>query len=305
MIKIFSSNAGVIEENPSIIPGCWVKVINPTPEELTFLETQGINKDYLKYALDEDELSRFETEANQTLMIIDLPVLPKLKKAEIHSTIPVAFIITENYLVSVALHENLLFDEIEKIPNLTTANKGKAILQFLGRLATKYMLALKEIDQTISAIEKRALKSISNSEILELMNVQKSLVYITTSLKANELTLDRILHGRVLTISLEDANLVEDVLIEIRQAREMADIHERILGNTMDNYGSIIANNLNDIMKVLTSFTLLLSIPMIIFGFYGMNVGGLWFDELPYFAIGLSAVIMIILAILFVRKKLL
>ena len=128
------------------------------------------------------------------------------------------------------------------------------------------MLFLKEMDRITNAIENRAVKSISNKEIMELMKVQKSLIYLSTSIKANENTLERIRLGKVVPLYEDDAGLMDDVLIEFRQAHEMVDIHERILTNTMDNYGSIIANNLNDIMKILTSLTLLLSIPMIIFG---------------------------------------
>ena len=140
---------------------------------------------------------------------------------------------------------------------------------------------------------------------MELMKVQKSLIYLTTSLKANESTLDRIRQGKVVPLYDEDSGLMDDVLIEFRQAREMADIHERILTNTMDNYGSIIANNMNDIVKVLTVITLIFSIPMITFGLYGMNVQGLWFAESPYFAIGMTLAIMALLTIYFYRKKML
>ena len=117
--------------------------------------------------------------------------------------------------------------------------------------------------------------------------------------------LERIKLGNVLKIANGDMSFAEDILIEIRQAREMADIHERLLTNTMDNYGSIISNNLNDIMKVLTSITLVFSIPMIIFGLYGMNVDGLWFAGSPYFAIGITVLLMIAMAVWFIRKKML
>jgi magnesium transporter len=208
-------------------------------------------------------------------------------------------------VITISSKSTPLFDEMIKNPRLNTSFKTRLLLQFLIKTSQKYLTFLKDIEHIKNQIEARALKSISNHEIMELMKLQKSLVYFTTSLRANELMLDRIRQGKVITLYDDDSSLMDDVIIEIKQAREMADIHERILSNTMDNYGSIIANNLNDIMKVLTSVTLLLSIPMIIFGFYGMNVQGLWFPESPYFAIGLSLIFVVLIAVFFIRRRML
>lgn len=306
MIKIITADKGKVEVLSEIAKGCWIQVIKPTPEDIAFLEKLGVGHDYVKYALDEEELARAESENNQTLIIVDLPTAPENARTPTPSTMPVAFILlNEDYLITVATKENDLFDEILKVSTLTTANRTKTLLQFLGKASIKYMQVLKEIDRIVSEIEKRAVRSVGKGEILELMEVQKSLVYITSSLKGDEAMLDRIKLGNVLKIANGDMAFAEDILIEIRQAREMADIHERLLTNTMDNYGSIISNNLNDIMKVLTSMTLVFSIPMIIFGLYGMNVGGLWLPETPYFAIGITVLLMIAMAVWFIRKKML
>lgn len=305
MIKIFTSTDACPKLVDTICDGCYIQVIQPTEDEIKTLENAGVYRDFIRYALDEEEVSRVEIDQGQVLLVIDIPVLPKGNPAQIHSTYPTAFIVLPNLLVSISAHENTLFQDIEKNTHITTAFKTRFILQFLQKTAMKYMAFLKEMDRITSAIETRAVRSISNKEIMELMKVQKSLIYLTTSLKANESTLDRIRQGKVVPLYDEDSGLMDDVLIEFRQAREMADIHERILTNTMDNYGSIIANNMNDIVKVLTVITLIFSIPMITFGLYGMNVQGLWFAESPYFAIGMTLAIMALLTIYFYRKKML
>ncbi len=306
MIRIITAEKGQVEILTSIQNGCWVQVIKPTPEDIAFLESVGVLRDYIKYATDEEELSRIESENEQTLIIVDLPTAAANARNKKMSTTPATFLLMNgDLLISVANKENDLFDEILKSPNLNTRNRTRTILQFLSKTALKYMQVLKEIDHIVNEIEKRAVRSIGKDEIIELMEVQKSLVYITSSLKAGEAMLDRFRLGSILNIDKSDLNYAEDILIEIRQAREMADIHERLLTNAMDNYGSIISNNLNDIMKVLTVVTLLFSVPMIIFGLYGMNVAGLWFDGSPYFAIGLSLLLMILLSVWFIKKKML
>ncbi|MFA5235431.1 MAG: magnesium transporter CorA family protein [Bacilli bacterium] len=306
MIRIIQAEKGKVEMLPKVQDGCWVQVIKPTPEDISFLESLGVLRDYIKYATDEEELSRIEAENEQTLIIVDLPTTANNARNKKTSTTPATFILMNgHFLISVANKENDLFDEILKSPILNTQNRIRTILQFLGKAALKYMQVLKEIDHIVNEIEQRAVRSVGKSEIIELMEVQKSLVYITSSLKADESMLDRFRLGSVVAIDKADLGYVEDIMIEIRQAREMADIHERLLTNAMDNYGSIISNNLNDIMKVLTVVTLLFSVPMVIFGLYGMNVGGLWFDESPYFAIGISVLFMIGLSIWFIKKKML
>lgn len=305
MLKIFNSADACLVKIDRVIDGSYIQVINPTDAEIAQLESYGIQRDFIRYALDEEEVSRVEIDHQQVLLVIDIPVSPKGNPAQIHSTAPVAFIVLPTLLISISAHENSLFDDLEKNAHITTAFKTRFILQFLQKTALKFMLFLKEMDRMTSAIESRAIKSISNKEIMELMKVQKSLIYLSTSIKANENTLERIRLGKVVPLYEDDAGLMDDVLIEFRQAHEMVDIHERILTNTMDNYGSIIANNMNDIVKVLTIITLIFSIPMITFGLYGMNVQGLWFANSPYFAIGITIGIMLLLTIYFYRKKML
>ena len=181
MIKIIHAVKGKVEMLTEAAKGCWIQVIRPTPEDIAYLEKLGVGHDYIKYALDEEELARSESENGQTLIIVDLPTAPENARKPTPSTMPVAFIlINDDFLISVSVKENDLFDEILKVASLNTANRTKTILQFLGKASIKYMQALKEIDRIVSEIEKRAVKSVGRGEILELMEVQSRRSHVGT-----------------------------------------------------------------------------------------------------------------------------
>jgi magnesium transporter len=171
------------------------------------------------------------------------------------------------------------------------------------RMATKYLQYLKQIDKVSNRIERQLRRSAKNKELHQLLDIEKSLVYFSSSLKADELTLEKIMRGRFIKLYDEDQDLLEDVLIEIKQAVDMAAIHLNILTNTMDVFASIISNNLNIVMKIQASLTLLVSVPTVISGFYGMNIiGGLPFDRFWWFPIALSGVLMLIMYMILKKK---
>ena len=169
------------------------------------------------------------------------------------------------------------------------------------RVATRYLQYLKQIDKISMQVEAELRKSMKNSELFHLLSIQKSLVYFSSSLKANEITIEKIMRGRAVRLYEEDQDLLEDVLIEVKQAIEMSNIHLNILSGTMDAFASIISNNLNIVMKVLASITLIISIPTVISSMYGMNV-----DDLPipefWFPVAMAMVCMVVAAY-FLRKK--
>lgn len=257
--------------------GCWIDLSNPTPEELTRVSTAlGIDQTFLAAALDEEETSRVDTEEGQTLIIIDVPAIEKGDPV-VYSTLPLGIIVTERNIVTVCLKESSILSDFERgvIKNTDTRKKTNFILRILLQVAKRYLQHLKQIDKTYNYMERQLYKSQRNKELIQLLDLEKSLVYFNTSLKANEVTLEKILRGRIVTLYEEDHDLLEDVLIEVRQAIEMANIYSSIISGMMDAFASVISNNLNVIMKVLTSITILLTIPNMIFGFYGMNVAGL------------------------------
>ena len=277
MISFYKTLMGTMTRLDDIQEGCWIDLSNPTPEELTRVSTAlGIDQTFLAAALDEEETSRVDTEEGQTLIIIDVPAIEKGDPV-VYSTLPLGIIVTERNIVTVCLKESSILSDFERgvIKNTDTRKKTNFILRILLQVAKRYLQHLKQIDKTYNYMERQLYKSQRNKELIQLLDLEKSLVYFNTSLKANEVTLEKILRGRIVTLYEEDHDLLEDVLIEVRQAIEMANIYSSIISGMMDAFASVISNNLNVIMKVLTSITILLTIPNMIFGFYGMNVAGL------------------------------
>ena len=160
------------------------------------------------------------------------------------------------------------------VKGVHTALRTRFVFQILLRVAGRFLKNLRMIERDFSRIEKRLYDSLKNEELIQLLGLSKSLVYFSASLKGNEVTMEKVLRGRVLKLYEDDRDILEDALIEIRQAIEMAGIYSSILSGTMDAYASVVSNNLNIIMKVLTVLTIIMTIPNIIFGFYGMNIDG-------------------------------
>ena len=200
-----------------------------------------------------------------------------------YDTYPLAIIHTESFLITVCLkNSKVLTDFINgKIKSFFTFKKSRFILQILNRISTYYLLYLRQIDKKSLMIEKRLHKSMKNRELIQLHSLEKSLVYFSTSLKANEITLEKLLKVEVMQKYSEDKDVLEDVIIENKQAIEMTEIYSNILASTMDFFASVISNNLNIVMKVLASVTILMAIPTIMSGIYGMNVD-LPFQHEPY-----------------------
>ena len=287
--------------------GCWINLTHPNEEELQVVnDLLHVEPDFLRAALDEEETSRIDMEEGQTLIIIDTPAIEKSETAVVYSTAPLGIIVTEENIITVSLRESSVIRDFEEglIRGISTTKKTSFILNILLRVAKRYLQYLKQIDKIYNHMERQLHKSQRNKELLQLMDLEKSLVYFNTSLKANEVTLEKILRGRIVTLYEEDQDLLEDVLIEIRQAIEMANIYSSIISRMMDAFASVISNNLNVIMKVLTSITILLTIPNIIFSFYGMNVKGLPFDQFFWPPILISVVAIIIVGIVLKKKDL-
>lgn len=287
--------------------GCWVNLTYPSEDELsTVAATLGVDGAFLRAALDEEESSRIDTEDGQTLIIIDVPSVEK-NDAVVYSTLPMGIIVTDKHIITVSLKESSVIRDFQDglIKNAKTQQRTSFILYILLYVAKRYLQYLKQIDKIYNYMERQLYKSQRNKELIQLLDLEKSLVYFSTSLKANEVTLEKILRGRIVTLYEEDHDLLEDVLIEVRQAIEMANIYSSIISGMMDAFASVISNNLNVIMKVLTSITILLTIPNIIFGFYGMNIrGGLPLDQFWWVPLVVTAVIGGIIAIILKKRDL-
>ncbi len=307
MLTIHKTINGKMTRMDAVEDGCWVNLINPSEDELkTVAAILGVEPSFLRAALDEEETSRIDSEDGQTLIIVDTPAMEQDETGVVYSTLPLGVIVTEKHIITVCLKETSVVRDLQDgmVKDVRTQQRTRFILNVLLLVAKRYLKYLKQIDKTYNHIERKLNKSQKNADLIQLMDLEKSLVYFNTSLKADEVTLEKILRGRIVTLYEEDHDLLEDVLIEVRQAIEMAQIYSSIISSTMDAFSSIISNNLNVIMKVLTSITVLLTIPNIIFGFYGMNVQGLPFDQFFWPPILISVIAIVIVGIVLKKKDL-
>ena len=307
LLSIHKTINGKMTRLDSVQDGCWVNLTYPSEDELnTVAVTLGVEPSFLRAALDEEETSRIDTEDGQTLIIIDVPSVEK-DDAVVYSTLPLGIIVTQKHIITVCLKETSILKDFQDglVRNAETQKRTSFILYMLLQVAKRFLQYLKQIDKIYNYMERQLYKSQRNKELIQLLDLEKSLVYFNTSLKANEVTLEKILRGRIITLYEEDHDLLEDVLIEVRQAIEMANIYSSIISGMMDAFASVISNNLNVIMKVLTSITILLTIPNIIFGFYGMNITtGLPLDHFWWIPLVVAAVVIVIAGVLLKKKDL-
>ena len=306
VVSYYRTVNGRIEEIKEYEEGCWVNCISPDEEEVDYLlDFFDIPPELLRSALDEEESAHIDSEDDTTLIIIDVPVVEKVSGSITYSTMPIGIMITNKNVITVSLRESTILTEFSEgvVRNVRTDYKTHFVLHIMLRMATKYLQYLKQIDKISNRIERNLRKSAKNKELNQLLDVEKSLVYFSASLKSDEITLEKIMRGRYIKLYEEDQDLLEDVLIEIKQAVDMTATYLNILNGTMDVFASIISNNLNVIMKIQASLTLLVSVPTVISGIYGMNIiGGLPFDKLWWFPLVLSAVLMFLVYIFLKRK---
>ena len=277
MIKYYKTINSRVTTIDAIEKDCWVAVEAPTAQEIDFLvEKIGVDAGFIKSALDEEETSRVEKEENQTLIIVDMPVADKQpdENSALYYTMPIGFVIMQQCVITISLRECSILADMASgaVKHINTAYKTNFLLTVLLRIAMRYVQYLRQIDKIAYMTEKQLHQSMRNKELIQLLSLEKSLVYFSTALKSTEVTLEKIFRGRIIKLYEEDEELLEDALIEIKQAIETCNIYSGILSGTMDAFASIISNNLNIVMKVLTSITIVMAIPNMVFGFYGMNV---------------------------------
>lgn len=288
------------------VPGCWISVVDPTPQEVKeLIDDYGLDSGFVKSSIDEEESSRIEREDNQTLVIIDTPVSSidddKMKN---FYTLPMGIIINDQYVFTISIRETQIISEAQRggIRNFRPDFKTRFVLQILLRIAAHFLTYLKQIDKISSAAEQELHDAMKNELLMQLLALEKSLVYFSTSLKANEATIEKIFRGRVIKLYDEDQDLLEDVLIEMKQAIEMSSIYTGILSSMMDGFSSIISNNLNIVMWRLTIVTIVLEIPNIMFAFYGINTEDIPFNH-TWVALSLTAFLTGITAFILLKWK--
>lgn len=308
MLAILKTTPTGLERLEQFEPGSWIDLVSPTEEELEWVSNElHVPMDLLRAPLDEEEKSRVEIEDDLTHVIVDIPVLVRTETEQGYDTIPLGMLVHPDCFVTTCLRPNPILGDFERgsIRSFATFKKTRFLFQILQQVSAFYLRYLGRIDRETDKLERELRASMKNAEIFDLLYLQKSLVYFTTSLRSNEAVLTKLLRTKSIKMYEEDEDLLEDVIVENRQASEMARIYTYILTGMMDAFTSVISNNLNRVMKLLTSLTIILSIPTIVAAFYGMNVG-LPFQTYKHaftLTIVIAFVISLAFALVFWRKR--
>lgn len=308
MIDIYMTAEGTLQRATEVTEGSWVAMTNPSAKELLEMaDLTGIDIDHLRAPLDEEERARIEVEDNYTLILVDIPTLEKRNDKDRYVTIPLGIIVASHFIITVCLEETpILKCFIDgRVRDFYTNKKTRFILQILYRNASTFLQHLRTIDRKSEEIEHKLHISTQNRELFELLELEKSLVYFTTSLRSNEVVFEKMFKLETIKRYPEDEDLLEDLIIENKQAIEMANIYSGILSGTMDAFASIISNNQNIVMKFLATITIVLAIPTMIASFYGMNFVHIPGGESPigFFVVIFAALILTLIIVLIFRKK--
>lgn len=286
-------------------PGSWVNCTIPLEEEIKIISKEfDIDFDFLKSALDEEESSRVDFQDGVMLIVVDIPLQIKYNESVTYYTTPLSIFLTNDNVITITLKNSDIINSFAagRVKKGDTSDKINFILNIILYSASKYLRYLNQIIKNSDRIEKSLRKSMKNNELIQLLEIEKSLVYFSSSLKTTKVTLEKMFRLKFLDSDESDKELMDDVLIEIKQAIEMTETYLNIVSGTMEAFSSIISNNLNIVMKILASLTLIISIPTVISGIYGMNTPGLPMMDDWWFPIGLSLILMVI-SFFVLRKK--
>ena len=282
MLKIYKSlESGPLQELTlkTLEKGAWINIVDPTPYELKVVSNlTEVEPDFLRSALDDEERSHTDVEDNCVMVLTNVPVM---RGHDSYDTLPLAIIITTEYIITVCLEETPVISEFNENTSrlFRTFKKTRFLFQILYKSATFYLRYLRQISKYSDEIEMKLRHSMKNQEILRLLELQKGLTYFNAALRSNGAVLDKLLRLRsnqnlrpILKMYEEDEDLLEDVIIENKQAREMVEMYSKILSRMADTFSSIVSNNLNLVTKFLAAMTIILAIPTVISSFFGMNV---------------------------------
>jgi len=288
---------------------CWIRLLFPTEAELAQVsESQNIPLEFLKAALDEEERPRIDSEDGNVLIVLDVPMVTEFDGIKTLTTLPLGIIIADKLIVTVCNRQTQILDDFiaGKVRHFHTAKKTRFLFQIFYRNASSYLHHLRQIEKSISRVEMELHRSMKNEELFHMMEMEKSLIYFSTSLKSNEGVLERILRTKPLKMYDDDAEFLEDVIIENRQAMEMSQIYLHIITGMTQAFATIISNNLSVVMKFLASATIIIAIPTMIASFYGMNVADLPLKDTPLafeLIFVFSVIISVILGLFMWRKR--
>ena len=312
MFKMYrtSMETNITEETNEFIKGNWINMVSPSEEEIKEVcENIHIQEDFIRYALDPEEKARIDVEDddNTILFIIDTPIMEIESDEKVYSTTPIGVIfVRDDYILTVSLNKNPILEDFskKKMKNIITYKKSRMLLQLFYLNSEIFLNLLRKLNKETEIAENVLKNSMKNKALLKLLSLEKGLVYFTTSLKANEVVMEKTMRGNLIKLYDEDEDILEDAIIENKQAIEMAKIYRDILTGTMDAYASIISNNLNGVMKYLTSITIILAIPTMIASYWGMNVAvPMQNNPLGFVIIVLFSILIGVVVSIWLKKK--
>lgn len=287
MLKYFKTDNQIIHEEERLEGGVWAQLISPTQQECEDVaQTLNVDIDDVKAALDPEESSRIELQDGYTLILVDIPTTEIRHDKQSYTTIPLGIILTQDVIVTVCTEDTPVLKNfvMNRVKEFSTKKRLRFVYQILYRTATIYQANLRIIDKRRTEIEERIGEHTEDVDLIDLHELESTLVYFATSLRANGVVLDRLTRYKRLEQYPEDKELLGDVIVENQQAIEMTTIYRDIINGTRELMSSVIDNRLNNVMKILTTITIVMAIPNIISGIYGMNVNQRWmpFADTPY-----------------------
>jgi magnesium transporter len=310
VVKYYRTDDRKIHEEPDINSGVWVQMINPSVAEGQMVaDALGVDIQDILAALDEEESSRISLEDGYTLILVDIPSIEVRHEKQSYTTIPLGIVLTADEIVTVCTEDTPVLQAFlnNRVKEFSTKKKLRFVYQIFYRIAVLYQNDLRIIDKRRTEIEERVGDNTEEADLIALHELESTLVYFATSLRANDVVLDRMTRYKRLEQYPEDKELLGDVIVETKQAIEMTTIYRDIINGTRELLSSVIDNRMNVIMKLLTVITLIMAIPTVISGIYGMNLNSKWMPlaNTPHgFAIVCGIILVIcILVFLWLRKK--
>ena len=310
MVKYYKTDNQIRHEESRLTDGAWAQLTAPTAEECgAIAEELNVDIADVQAALDEEESSRIELEDGYTLILVDIPTTEIRHEKRSYTTVPLGIILTQDVIVTVCTEDTPVLKNFvnNRVKEFSTKKRLRFVYQILYRTAAMYQMNLRIIDKRRTEIEERIGDKTEDMDLIDLHELESTLVYFATSLRANSVVLDRLTRYKRLEQYPEDKELLDDVIVENRQAIEMTSIYRDIINGTRELMSSVIDNRLNNVMKYLTSITVVMAVPTVISGLYGMNVDEKWmpFSDTPYgfLIICVLTLLICVLTLWFLRKK--
>lgn len=313
MVEIYKTNSknGKLENMDKITKGCWINIVRPNDEEIkTISTTLRVDEELLRYPLDIAEKAHIDTDDSEEsiLIVVDSPATEIEKGQKKYTTLPLGMILVrDEYFITISqVNINSVRDIIikNKYNKIKTDKKSRFVFQILFDIAKDYVRYLTYINKDLEQFEDNMEKTMSNKELMNILSFEKTMIYFNASIKANQVVLEKLMRGRIIPLYEEDEDILEDTIIENRQAIEMIQTYSEILNGIVDIFGTIVSNNLNIVMKFLTAITVIIAIPTLVSSFMGMNVTFPFNTGiLGFFIVTIVAIIATVVSYMWLRKK--